>query len=385
MLPKNYLDKWKVRHQAIGKERRRNMCKVILENAVNFPKAVSYSDIDYAFQKWVEDSLDITYNGKRFPTFRLYSNQRINEYAQTWQHLDEVGNLLMNFKTITRENNPKKGENQGSYYNIPGDRNYPMFMVPTLQENGQEAYDMYSMKQPFSVDMLYTVNIITNNYEVLNMMNELVHDQFKAINAYIAPNGHFMPMVLENISDESEYNIDDRKYYSQNFQIRIKAYIIKESDFTVTNLPSRAVVRTLGDTHKRKVKVQVEEEEMNECSSPTTDSRFKPRSIVLTINFPNCSNHAEFTLDTQLEVEEIKLTNVYDFKLFVNKELQTFEYDTLLYDGDLITVDIERDNLEEESVVIIKGFDNNKPIDTEYNPESSLDDQVEQEDIIYNV
>lgn len=384
MLPKNYLDKWKVRHQAIGKERRRNMCKVILENAVNFPKAVSYSDIDYAFQEWVEKSLDITYNGKRFPTFRLYSNQRINEYAQTWQHLDDVGNLLMNFKTITRENNPKKGENQGSNYNIPGDRSYPMFMVPTLQENGQQAYDMYSMKQPFSIDMLYTVNIITNNYEVLNIMNELVHDQFKAINAYIAPNGHFMPMVLENISDESEYNVDDRKYYSQSFQIRIKAYIIKESDFTVTNLPSRVVIRTMGDTHKRKPTIKIEEEEITECSTYEEPSRFKPRQISLVINFPNCSKHAEFVLDTQLEVEEIKLTNIYDFKLFVNKELQTFENDTILYADDLITVDIERNELEEESIIVIKGFDKNKPIDMEYNPESTLDDQIEEEDIIYN-
>ena len=144
--PKPFLDKFKLRNKAKGVERRRNMSKIILEHAPNFPLSVEYKDIDEAFQKWVENDLDVEYDGKKIPTFKLFSNQRINEYAQSWKHLDEVGNLLMNFKTITRENNPKHGENQGGYYNIPGDRDYPMFMVPVLQENGQEAYDMYSMK-----------------------------------------------------------------------------------------------------------------------------------------------------------------------------------------------------------------------------------------------
>ena len=131
--PKPFLDKFKLRHKAKGVERRRNMSKIILEHAPNFPLSVEYKDIDEAFQKWVENDLDIEYDGKKIPTFKLFSNQRINEYAQSWKHLDEVGNLLMNFKTITRENNPKHGENQGGYYNIPGDREYPMFMVPVLQ------------------------------------------------------------------------------------------------------------------------------------------------------------------------------------------------------------------------------------------------------------
>ena len=136
-----------------------------------------------------------------------------------------------------------------------------MFLVPVLQENGEEAYDMYSMKQPFCVDLEYTVTIITNKYEVLNDMNQRVHFEFKAINCYIAPNNHFMPMTLEDVSDESEYSLDDRKYYSQSYKIKVKAYIIRKEDFTVTKLPSRAIIRLLGVTDKKKPKIQIGEED----------------------------------------------------------------------------------------------------------------------------
>ena len=70
---------------------------------------------------------------RNYQHLKLFSNQRINEYAQTWSHLDETGNLILNFKTVTRDNDPKS-ENQGQWYNCPGDRDYPMFIVPTLQE-----------------------------------------------------------------------------------------------------------------------------------------------------------------------------------------------------------------------------------------------------------
>ena len=229
--PKPFLHNLKLRQENQGNEQRIFSSLKILENGTPLPLSVEYKDIDAAMLKWVEDDLNIVFEGEKIPTFKLFANQRINEYCQTWSHLDDKGNVLMNFKTITRDNNPQKGENQGSYYNIPGNRDYPMFMVPVLQENQLIAYDMYSMKQPFCVNMEYVINIVTNKYELINEMNLLVNDKFKSINCYIFPNNHPMPLTLETVSDESEYSLDDRKYYSQTFRLKLKAYIIKEEDF----------------------------------------------------------------------------------------------------------------------------------------------------------
>lgn len=95
------------------------MSKLILEHGTPFPKGVELKDIDESVKDWVENSLDVRYNGEKLLTFKLFSGQRINEYAQTWKHLDETGNLLLNFKTLNRENNPQRGNNQGGSYNIP--------------------------------------------------------------------------------------------------------------------------------------------------------------------------------------------------------------------------------------------------------------------------
>ena len=154
-LPKNHREHMRLHNVAIGNARRRETMKNIFKGSVNFPKGVMLEDIDIAFSEWVKKELYITYDGEELPTFKLFSNQRISEYAQNWSHTDSIGNILMNFKAISRENNPNKGKNQGEMFNIPGDRDYVMGYKPILLENGQEAYDMYTMKQPYTIDLIY--------------------------------------------------------------------------------------------------------------------------------------------------------------------------------------------------------------------------------------
>ena len=149
--PKPYLDRLRHRNHAFGTERRRNMSKIILENQTFFPKPVTYEDIDRTFFEWVDKKLEVVYDGKRLPTYKLFSNQKLSEYSQTWQNLDDTGNIIMNFKTITRENNPQHGESQGGNYNVPGNRDYPMFYVPVLQENGERRHDPHQPAQHFRV------------------------------------------------------------------------------------------------------------------------------------------------------------------------------------------------------------------------------------------
>ena len=84
-----------------------------------------------------------------------------------------------------------------------------------------------------------------------------MHYEFSALECYISPNDHPMPMVIENITDESEYNIDDRKYYSQSYQIKLMAYIIRKEDFKVTKIPSRFTMKIMLDETKKKNKKRV--------------------------------------------------------------------------------------------------------------------------------
>ena len=395
--PKPFMDRLRLRNHAVGIERRRNMSKIILEKQTLFPKPVEYAEIDKTFFDWVDKKLDIVYNGKKLPTYKLFSNQKLSEYSQTWENLDDTGNIIMNFKTITRENNPQHGESQGGNYNVPGNRDYPMFYVPVLQENGEEAYDLYSMKQPLSVNFMYTVSVICNKYEILNKFNEMMHYEFSALECYISPNDHPMPMVIENITDESEYSIDDRKYYSQSYQIKLMAYIIRKEDFKVTKIPSRFTVKINSSDSKNKYKKSViddcwlgklensiavnneqtgikEElpkfevhsgieiceplldlptphrtpsvkiEEIPECCFKK-ENPYVNKVMKLIADFPYCEEHSVmFSADTVIDIDEIETNNVHDFVIKINGEVQSFEDEVTLQIGDEVFINISRED-----------------------------------------
>ena len=423
--PKPFLNNIRLRRKAIGTERRRNIVKTILEDSTFFPLPVTYEDIDKAFFDWVDKDLEINYAGRRLPTYRLFSNQRINEYLQSWNTLDENGNLIMNFKTITRENNPQHGESQGNYYNIPGHRDFPMFIVPVLQENGIEGYDRYTMKQPLSVNLNYTINFVCNKYELLNRFNELIHYEFSALERYIAPNGHYMPMTLESIADESEYTIDDRKYYSQTFTIKLMAYIIRKEDFKVEHLPGIMTAKFIENrdckpsgkickrddsndlektytadtltpeemcaiedptdyTHTHTTVVISEEDLENPCRVEEEEDWYYNKILTITINYPECEEEVEFVMESKMVVTSIETNNVFDFRLFINGEvIHVEDVDEVKFEkGDKIKVKISRKDEFKDSQFVIVGYDPDIVFDKRINPESELDVIPDTENIV---
>lgn len=414
--PKPYLDRFKVRNKAIGTERRRNLTKIILEHGTPTPKPITYEDIDREFFNWVDKKLDLAYDGKRLPTYRLFSNQKISEYSQTWQNLDDTGNIIMNFKTITRDNNPQHGEGQGAPFNVPGHRDYTMFAVPVLQENGEEAYDLYSMKQPFAINFVYTVNLICNKYELLNRFNEMVHYEFQSLECYIAPNGHAMPMILESVNDESEYTIDDRKFYSQTFSIKVMGYIIRKEDYKVTRVPSRFIVKFLDseetkknkritdfdlktnkivseldcsvpydtvDIRKKRGTVILKEEELpDNCCIKDEEDKYHNKSLEYEITIPNCESGITFAVESDMVLTEVTTENVYDFTIYTNNEFTDLDFDVSFLKEDEIKINITRDDLYSDSKIIIKGYDPNIIVDITENKESELDTTPVNEKII---
>lgn len=409
--PKPYLDRFKFRRKAKGRERRLNMSKEIVEHQTYFPKPVTYEDIDQAFYDWADKVLDIAYDGKKLPTYKLFSNQKISEYSQTWSNLDDTGNLIMNFKTITRETNPQHGENQGASYNIPGHRDYILFKEPVLQENGEEAYDVYYMKQPFAINFIYTLNVIVTKLELLNRFNELINYEFQSINTYISPNSHPMPMEIENINDESEYTIDDRKFYSQSYQIKVMGYIIRKEDYSVERVPSRFIMRfgefnnsdmkpfnkrkkrDISSMFKSEVKesfastltqemvdeieisrkanvkclidsselknkkhvnviLQEDEYKLNDCPRNEDDGRYYNKFLTYEIRFPECELSAKFDMTNDMVITGFTTEKIYDYRLFVNGErinIEEAEEDIRFYKGDNIQIKISRDDLLDET------------------------------------
>ena len=236
---KRYLNDIELKSTSVGDERRLELLNQIVKDGTFLPKTVEYSDIDADFKRWVEEDLRVSYNGSLFPTMVLYSNQRFTEYSQSWRYTDSNKNLILNFKTITRENNPNYGKIQNGLWNIPGNRFYTMKSTKVLDDNGSESLLLLKVRQPMAVDLIYKVSIFTTNIQAINDFNVIVNDAFKSRQAYIRPNGHYMPMILENISDKSSYQISDRQFYSQTFQIKVMGYVLREEDMKIEERPRK--------------------------------------------------------------------------------------------------------------------------------------------------
>ena len=357
--PKKYLNYLHMDEKAVGNERRLEMLGDILKGSTFLPRPVLYDDIDRAFKEWVENELKISYNEKVLPTMVMYSNQRFTEYSQTWSYTDENKNLILNFKTITRENNPEYGHIQGGLWNIPGDdRFYPMIRKVVLDDNGSESFLDLEMRQPMAIDFMYHVSIFTTNLKPINEFNMLVNDRFKARQAYIKPNEHFMPMTLENISDRSSYEINDRQFYSQSFDIKVMGYVIKEDDFRVKEYPLKFGARWYGGILKKKTaKIDIEEY-VNPCNSPQydEDEYFKQISVVITL--PPCVRETQFQIDTDFVFQGVLLNNIRKYKIYVNDE-EINGCDYFIPEGAMIRVVIRRLHSDEDSVLTMLGYDPN--------------------------
>lgn len=312
-MSRNYKNIIKLKRDIVGKERRENLVKEVLQDNTSLPKPVEYEDIDKEFERWVSEELDISFEEQKLPTYLMLTNQRFSEYLQSWQHVDEKKNLILNFKAITRENNPKLGSIVGDTRNIPGDIDFLMKRVQAVDKSGHRYFIDYRVKQPISIDLIYTVSIFTNKYQLLNDFNMMMNEKFKAIDCYIRPNGHFMPMKLTDISDESEYNIDDRRYYSQSYAITVMAYIMSKDSFSVVEQPM-LVFECFDGEVKPKTIIESFDPDI-ECDD-NPNSAYEQIEVITTI--PRDKKGHGFRIDCDSEITSIVIQNVRYFRMSIN-------------------------------------------------------------------
>lgn len=355
-MSKEYKNVLKLRDGAIGPERRANLAKETLKDSTPLPKAVEYKDIDEEFKRWVEEDLDIVFEESRVPTVALFSNQRFTEYMQTWQNVDNKKNILLNFKTVSRENNPKAGTLVGHTRNIPGERTVLLNRVKAQDHAGRNYYIDYRMKQPFTIDLIYTVSIVTNKYEMLNEFNLMVNNKFKSINCYIRPNGYFMPMELNDISDESEYAIDNRRFYSQSYNIKVMAYIIKEDDFIVEERPELRFMGFEGDYGKS----SYAEVEDLPCGYEEDVEEYEYAPMMITVHIEPCDSKYKFNIDCDFVATEIEYINARSARVFVNDEEKELAAGLSLKIGDEVSLKgVAKKIYSQAAEIKLHGYDPN--------------------------
>lgn len=356
-------------------EVRKRFVKDILNDSTFFPKTVGYKDIDESFKEWVEEELRVVFEDEVVPTYALFSNQRFTEYMQMWENVDENRNVKMNFKVITRDNNPKERSMYAKAGNIPNNNKFLMKRVEALNDQGKTCYVDYRMAQPLTIDLSYRLTLVTNKYELMNEFNTIVNSKFRSIQSYLFVNGHPMPMKLNNISDDSDYTADDRQYFSQTFEINLSGYILTKDDFEVTVNPVVTLSRIGFEGVKDRKKANVEIEEIDICPIDM-ESDYYNQPMKLSINFETCdSTTRSFVIDTDMIVTGHSSDNIRVCKLMINGESIKITDIENFKENDEISVSIKPINPNRGCLFVIEGYNPDVFYNKDnYIPESILDE-----------
>jgi len=125
---------------------------------------------------------------------------------------------------------------------IPG-KNFTIYKEP-IYTNAGVTYKHYKVPQPIKVDMAYEIRILTHYFSETNVINETILRHFASLQAYLDIDSHYMPMLIDSISDESETdNIEEERIMHTLYQIQVRGHIIDEIEFEENVGVSDIIVR----------------------------------------------------------------------------------------------------------------------------------------------
>jgi hypothetical protein len=316
--------------------RREELLDKINKDGTYLPKSLLHADLDRGFLDFVKDDLKVVIEGKTIPTVDiLVTTQNWAQFTETWNFQNIDKNAEPPFITVVRTPEVKYGSNPALVYNIPNRKQYFYAQVPTWdgQRNGM---DIYTIPQPVPVDITYSVKIICNRMRELNKLNQIILEKFASKQAYAVIKGHYIPIVMGNITDESVFDVEKRKYYIQTYEFTMLGFLIDEDEFEV----SPAITRVL----------QVTEFDLN------TTRRNKKKNVDNGVGSQALFLVGNNTL-TQLfnYIVDIKIgdmINVNSFDVYINDDYYGSDLNLIqINSGDILRLNIIKDNDSLESTI----------------------------------
>jgi hypothetical protein len=214
-------------------ERREQLLEYINKDGTYLPKSVLHADLDKGMLNFVKEDLEVVSAGKIVPMLDIIiTTQNWSQYTETALFTDLDNNPSPPFITVVRSPEVKYGSNPSLIYTIPNRKQFYYASVPTWNGN-EQGMDIYTIPQPVPVDINYSVKIICNRMRELNELNKVVMQKFSSRQAYTFIKGQYVPIILNNISDESQMSLDSRKYYVQSYDFTMLGYLIDEDEFEV--------------------------------------------------------------------------------------------------------------------------------------------------------
>ncbi len=317
--------------------RREELLQYINKDGTYLPKSVLHADLDRGMLDFTKEELQIIVDGKTVPTVdRIITTQNWSQYVETALFVDLDYNPSPPFITLVRSPEVKYGTNPSLQYTIPNRKQFYYASVPTW--NGNVAgMDIYTIPQPVPVDIKYSLKIVCNRMRELNQLNKVILQKFSSRQAYRFIKGQYVPIILDNISDESQMNLDARKYFVQNYDFTMLGYLIDEEEFEV----KPAIQRVL---------------QVFEIGEATTKRRRldgdNPNQFETKFLFVEGNNILTEIIEYTINVSWLKSTNIESFDLYINDnyygtDVLNFQLNT----NDILRIEVIKTDDTKESII----------------------------------
>ena len=304
-LPKQVKKKIDLFPEKTGYDRRLQLLDDINKDGTYLPKSIVHEDLDRGFLDFVKENLKTFVDGKLIPTVDIIiTTQNWAQFTQTWNFQNLDRNVEPPAITTVRNPEVKYGTLPSLRYNIPNRKQYYYAAIPNFN-NGRKGYDVYTIPQPVPVDIKYSVRIICNRMRELNAFNKTVIEEFASRQAYTKIKGHYIPITLDEIQDESVMDMEKRKYYIQTYSFTLQGFLIDENEFEVKPAVSRTLALFEVGSDSKRVK------KPRQIPGNTT---IYNESFEFPLSITSQTKTFEYTSNLTLE----NLTNVTSYDLYVN-------------------------------------------------------------------
>jgi hypothetical protein len=320
--------------------RREELLEKINKDGTYLPKSILHADLDGGMLNFVQNELQTIVDGKVIPTVDIIiTTQNWSQFTETWNFQDLDSNVSPPFITIVRNPEVKFGTNPALLYNIPNRKQYFYAQVPTWDGN-RNGMDIYKIPQPVPVDITYSVKIICNRMRELNALNKNILEMFASRQAYTTIKGHYIPIIMNNITDESVMNIDKRKYYIQSYDFTMLGFLIDENEFEISPAVSRVLTV-----------VEFEKESFMRGRRKNITDEGTETNILFVVGNNIISQVFDYTVDLNLG----ETSNIESFDVFLNNQYYGSDlYQIQINTNDVLRIVVVKNNDTLESSIVLQ-------------------------------
>lgn len=223
-------------------ERRQELLDKITKDDSYLPDPILHDDLDVGMLEFVKSNLKVISDGVQIPIIpKILTVQRWGEISNNWTFSDEDGNMKIPFIGIVRKPDVQPGTNPTIQRTIPDRREFHYATVKTWDGN-QAGADVYKIPQPVPIDISYDVTIVCQKFRDLNRFNKIVLQKFSSRQAYTTVKGHYIPIVLDRINDNSPIDaLENRRFYLQVYSFTMLGFLIDAEEFEIKPAIARMI------------------------------------------------------------------------------------------------------------------------------------------------